>query len=66
MPTQPDGRYPTEEERDEKVAISSDDPEAVLRALLAVKADDPEPPSNPDVPKSGRPGQKTGPTSNSG
>lgn len=33
-------RYPTEEERDEPVAIPSDDPEAVLRALLAVKPED--------------------------
>ena len=37
MPTKPGGRYPTEDERDEPVAIPSDDPEAVLRAMLAVK-----------------------------
>lgn len=40
MPTKPGGHYPTEEERDEKVAIPNDDPEAVLRAMLAVNPDD--------------------------
>lgn len=40
MPKREGRRYPTEEERDEPVAIPSDDPEAVLRAMLAVKPDD--------------------------
>ncbi len=39
MPTKPGGRYPTEEERDEPVAIPLD-PEEALRALLAADPDD--------------------------